>query len=119
MEKELLTTILQIQGQLRIFHWQTDSYAEHIAFGETYNKIVELFDDLVEVYSGKYKKLFLGELTKIDFADLTMININVFIKSAVDFLSDLFNSDQDCELKNIKDEIVALLHKLNYLLTLK
>jgi DNA-binding ferritin-like protein len=49
MEKELLSTVLQIKGQLKILHWQTESYAEHKAFEKTYKALSDHFDKLIEV----------------------------------------------------------------------
>ena len=87
MEKELLSTVLQISGQLRILHWQTESFAEHNAFGDTYESLNDKFDHLIE--------------------------------GMVDFFQEAFMAQQDAELANLRDEIVADLNKLKYLLTLK
>ena len=49
MEKIILN-LIKLQNQLRINHWQTDSYAQHKAFGETYDALGGLLDELVETY---------------------------------------------------------------------
>jgi hypothetical protein len=119
MEKELLTNIIQMQGQLKLLHWQTESFAEHNAFGETYETLNDLFDQMIEVYSGKYQRPKLGGMKDVSFADYDTINVNAFIDGMFDFISDSFMSDKDSELANIRDEIQAALMKLKYLLTLK
>ena len=94
MEKELLSNVLQISGQLKVLHWQTTSYAEHNAFERIYDS--------------------LGDL-----ADYDSIKVDAFISAAEEFFVDAFMAEQDSELSNIKDEIVAELQQLKYLLTLK
>lgn len=119
MEKELLSTVIQVQGQLRILHWQTESYAEHMAFGATYDTLDGLFDSLIEVYSGKNKRPKFGGIKNIAFSDYDNVKIDTFLETSIDFFTNAFMSEQDSELANIRDEIKAALEKLKYLLTLK
>lgn len=119
MEKELLANVIQIQGQLKVLHWQTESFAEHNAFGDIYEALDERFDRLIEVYSGKYQRPKFGGVKSVSFADYENLKIDVFIDGMDDFLTNAFMAEQDSELANIRDEIRADLMKLKYLLTLK
>jgi DNA-binding ferritin-like protein len=119
MEKELLANVLQIQGQLKVLHWQTLSYAEHKAFNKIYKSLGDLFDRLIEVYSGKYQRPKFGGVKQITFADYENLKIDAFIEAFEDFMNNSFMAQQDAELNNIKDEIVADIQQLKYLLTLK
>jgi hypothetical protein len=119
MEKELLANIIQIQGQLKILHWQTESYAEHNAFEMILDDISERFDRIIEVYSGKYQRPKFGGVKQITFADYDNLKIEAFIESMDDFLTSAFIAEQDSELANVRDEARADLMKLKYLLTLK
>jgi DNA-binding ferritin-like protein len=56
--EQIIIELLTIQNQYRIFHWQTksqSSFAEHMALGTYYDEIVELIDNIVESYQGKYE----------------------------------------------------------------
>jgi len=119
MEKELLSNIIQIQGQLQILHWQTESFAEHTAFGNTYKSIGKKFDRLIEVYSGKYQRPKFGGVTQISFADYANLKLETFIESMDDFMTNAFIAEQDSELANVRDEIRGDLMQLKYLLTFK
>lgn len=119
MEKELLSNVLQISGQLKVLHWQTTSYAEHNAFDRIYDSLGDLFDKLIEVYSGKYERPKFGGVQDLSFADYDSIKVDAFISAAEEFFVDAFMAEQDAELNNIKEEIVAELQQLKYLLTLK
>jgi hypothetical protein len=119
MEKELLSNVLQIQAQLKTLHWQTESFAEHNAFGDTYSSLDDKFDRLIEVYSGKYQRPKFGGVMEVTLADYESIKVDLFMSSSVDFFMDTFLAEQDAELANLRDEIIADLQKLKYLLTLK
>jgi hypothetical protein len=108
-----------MQGQLKLLHWQTESYAEHIAFGNTYDTLDDLFDTLVETYAGKYQRPKFGKMQQLSFTDYADVKIDAYIEEMVDFMSNAFIAEQDSELANIRDEIKAALAKLKYLLTLK
>lgn len=119
MEKELLATIVQTQGQLKILHWQTESYAEHKAFENIYKALSERFDRIIEIYSGKYQRPKFGGVKPITFADYDNLKIEAFIESVDNFLTNAFMAEQDSELANVRDEARADLMKLKYLLSLK
>ena len=58
-----------MQQQYRIFHWQTQSYSEHKAFGKIYKTLDENIDSFVETFMGKYGRI----ITSPEF-DLEMLN---------------------------------------------
>jgi hypothetical protein len=116
---KLISTFLKIQNQLRIYHWQTPSYAQHKAFGEAYENLNELIDNFVEVYLGKNKSgisifTFKFELNSYDE------NYIKFIDTCILFLNNLAAelNEEDTDLFNIRDEMIAVLNKLKYLLQL-
>jgi DNA-binding ferritin-like protein len=119
MEKELLSNVLQVHGQLKVLHWQTESYAEHNAFGNAYDALSEILDRLIEVYSGKYKRPKFGGVMELTFADYDTLKVDAFLNTAIESFVDMFMAEQDAELANIRDEIVAEIDKLKYFLTLK
>lgn len=121
MDKVVLN-ILKLQNQLKVLHWQTESYAEHKAFEQTYNDLTDLLDQLVEVHQGKYGRISFSNAS-LNLFDQDEIDINSILEEVVEYLQEPFNEmhdpikDTDC--LNIRDEIVASLNKLRYLLTLK
>lgn len=117
----IITPFLKLLNQLKIYHWQTKSYAEHKAFGKTYENLDILIDNFVEVYMGKHgvPKARIKFNIEVDNYDENHL---LFVKNIVEEIKKLrneFNSESDSELQNILDEIVAALEKLSYLLTLK
>lgn len=118
---QLIAPLLKIQNQLRIFHWQTDSYAQHKAFGEAYESLDKHIDDFVEVFIGKYGKTRAKISYKIELDNLTDDYLTT-IDSFIEYLTDITNhvdQERDTDLLNIRDEILSELNRLKYLLTLK
>ena len=117
---KLISPFLKIQQQLRIFHWQTESFAQHKAFGKAYEELDGLIDDFVEIYIGKYGKIKAKLTYNIELDNLSdnyLTYINDYIKYLISISSEL--DEKDTDLLNIRDEMLAVLNKLKYLLTLK
>ena len=118
---KLISPFITIQEQLRIFHWQSDTYAQHKAFGKAYESLGDLIDSFVEVYSGKYGKPRAKLKYQIPLSNFEGDYVE-FIDSSIEFLDDLNNeldSTKDSDLLNIRDEMKAVLNQLKYLLMLK
>lgn len=115
---QIVSNMIEMEQQLRIWHWQTKMYSRHQAYGATYNALGELIDGFVEAYMGKN-----GRITAPSSIALQDIGNNVDEKldSYIEFLNSLTETldPRDTDLLNIRDEILALLNKLKYLLTLK
>jgi hypothetical protein len=118
-----ILNLVKFQNQLRILHWQTDSFARHKAFGKTYEELDDLIDSLVEVYSGKYQKLSLSPGTSIELLNTDSLDIDNVLNEVTEYLStsavEELNPEKDTDLLNVRDEILAVVNRLKYLLTLK
>jgi hypothetical protein len=118
----LIGKLIFMQQQLRIFHWQTSSYAQHEAFGEAYEALDGLIDRFVEVFQGKKGVIksrgkFIIELNNLSDHDpiACLDECSGFLSG--DLTANLDESDTD--LLNIRDEMLAVLSKTKYLLRLK
>jgi hypothetical protein len=54
MDSEIILELVRIQNQFRFLHWQTKSYAKHIAYGEFYSTLDGLIDKYTETCMGKH-----------------------------------------------------------------
>jgi hypothetical protein len=108
--------------QLKINHWQTKGYARHNAFGSTYDELEDLVDSYVEEAMGKYGRFVLDEETNtIKLSNLTELDMKGFINTVRDALIQITEQveETDTNLLNIRDEMLGLVNKLSYLLTLE
>jgi oligoribonuclease (3'-5' exoribonuclease) len=51
---ELISKAFTTRNLLHFAHWNTKSYATHVAVGSLYDDIISDIDDIVETYQGKY-----------------------------------------------------------------
>ena len=110
--------LLETQIQFRICHWQTKSYARHMAFGGIYTTLDGLTDTFIETAMGKYGRFELTEGEKsIQIENLSELDLTSFIKIVKSTLSEFEGEDTD--LLNIRDEMLSEINKLTYLLTLE
>jgi len=122
MNKQVVN-LLKLQNQLRILHWQADGYGEHKALGKAYENLDGLIDDVVEVFQGKYGKIKYESPVDFGLVNREEISIMDVLQEFTDYLVTRFpeglDSVKDSDLLNIRDEIMAVINRLKYLLTLK
>lgn len=117
---KLISPFLRIQNQIKIFHWQTLSYAQHKAFDKAYKHLGDLIDDFVEVFMGKYGRSKASVSYNIELENLTdnyLETIDSYISYLTSITDELHPVD-DTDLLNIRDEMLGVLNRLKYLLTL-
>jgi hypothetical protein len=122
MKEEVILKLVQIQNQFRFIHWQTMYDAKHRAYGKVYDKMGGFIDDFVEGMMGKYGRPEFTESFSIMFQDLESMSLQNFIDGTCEFLISLterLDPKVDSDLLNLRDEMLLLINKLKYLLTLK
>lgn len=120
---KVVVNLIKIQNQLRILHWQTMSYAAHKALGNAYEDLDGLIDTLVEIHQGKYGRLVFETPIDLGLVNQDEIELDDVLVQLNDYLTGPFNemhdSVKDTDCLNVRDEILAAVNKLRYLLTLK
>lgn len=119
---DIINEFLFIQQYIRIYHWTTRVYNQHVVSGQLYEKLDALIDKFVETFLGKNK------LTFEPFTITVSSNKNI-VSSLIRFkqflITDLelaLNSKsimKNTDLKNIRDEILGEVNQSIYLLKLK
>jgi hypothetical protein len=113
----IVSKLIQLQIQFKIFHWQTFSFAQHHAFGELYAALSESIDEFVETYQGAYGRFdFSG--AGMGFVNLNSADFIAFINENIMVLQSWERYFSNTDLLNIRDEILGSLNQLKYLLTL-
>lgn len=109
------STFLGFVVQIHIYHWQTKGFASHEALGELYDKIHDLTDSFMESYIGKYGR----SETTMSSAFIIDYDPNNAIEKVSEFEQFLVSCDlPDTDLLNIRDEMLGIVHKAQYFLTL-
>jgi hypothetical protein len=116
----VITPLVQFQQQIRIFHWQSDTYAQHKAFGKLYESLDDLVDTFIETYMGIFGKSKPTNQFTFVLEPFSEENINYALNDFDSYLKDMnYELDEYTDLMNIRDSILGEVNKLRYLLTLK
>lgn len=103
--------------QLHLLHWQTDSYAEHVALGGLYDYVHDFKDGLIEKlmgYSGR-------KITGMEMKPVVPTSSTAVVIDLMDFAGQLkrygdMNGYHD--VGNLADSLSGEAAKVKYLLTL-
>jgi hypothetical protein len=115
------TTLMQMQHQYKILHWQTTSFSQHKSFDEIVSSLMENTDEFIETYMGKYGRVIAAGTFNITLANYKDADFLVLTNNYIGFLislNDMLDKVKDSDLLNIRDEILGSLNQLKYLLTL-
>ena len=96
---------------MHIAHLQTTSFAEHKALNAYYDNILDLTDKFIEVYFGRFKRV---EIIIPESKNQSSVE---HLKEMQQLL-DGERNNYPSELQNIIDEMLSLVNKTLYLLTL-
>jgi len=113
---------LGLHAQLKIFHWQTKGYARHQSFAEVRSQLDDLVDEFVEQAMGQYGRFVLDEesstLKLVNLSEVKPVEMAETICTALKQMTQDIDSE-DTNLLNLRDEILGLVQKMKYLLTLE
>jgi hypothetical protein len=108
---QFIGTLLASRDAMHLAHWNTRSYSEHKTLDSYYNGILDLTDSFVEAYMGLHGRInIVVKDVKIENASTHLSGLRTIIRKERD--------KYESELQNIMDEMMALIDKTLYLLTL-
>ena len=123
MSIKVVQFYLSLRNAIKVYHWNTLSYARHKATDDLVGSIDSLTDKFVEVYIGKYgRDEALGKALTLDLPGLDEKEVVKFLKEAIDWLSNRLPKvlkAGDTDLMNIRDELLAAVNQALYLFTLR
>ena len=112
---DLLHFLLEAANQVRVLHWGTSSYSEHVALGDLYESIDSTTDKIAEALMGAQGKRFplKGTLELVDYAEGMPASYVAGLGKALEGIAGL-----PTDILNTRDDLLGAVHKTSYLLTL-
>jgi hypothetical protein len=116
---EIVKVLFNLREQIKLYHWQTMSFSEHKATDDLVKSLDTNIDKFVEVYMGRYGRPYVNDTLPVK--NLTVTGIRGFINKSNGWLSEKLPQmlkKTDSDLLNIRDEMLADINQVKYLLTL-
>lgn len=134
---EVIRNLMEIKNNLQVYHWNTKSYAKHKATDELITSLSNHIDKFVEVYLGvnPNSKIQISNIIIRDYDDKQLTSALIQVNNMMSTVKEQDYSVKKgsaskgsllrgtsykvtSDLVNIKEEIVADIHRTLYLLTL-
>lgn len=119
--QELVNFFFKLSTQIKLYHWNTKSYARHVASGSLFDTVIDKTDHFIEVLQGRYGKQDVS--VKLEVAEISDDTAVAFLKKAVEYLENIVDDglikETDTDLLNIRDDIMGDINKTIYLFTFK
>lgn len=125
---DIVKFFFEMLNNVKLFHWQTTSYAAHKATDELHAVIEQLSDKFLEILQGKKNKRVGFGYGKGDSANLMLVQMTpdkfvAYLQACCFWLMDIQNkgvvSATDLDLLNLRDEMVGAINQTLYLLSFK
>jgi DNA-binding ferritin-like protein len=116
---DLVTSLLTLRNQVKLYHWQTKSFARHTATDALTTALDASIDAFVESYMGRYgRPKVSGSIKLHNFSESAA---RTFVAQQTAYLTKVLPKkvkSTDTDLLNLRDEILGELNKVLYLFTL-
>ena len=121
---DIINVLLTLRNQVKIYHWQTGSFARHKSTDDLVSSLDDNIDKFVEVHMGKYGVPRLsaksGKIVLHDAGDKSAANLlHAGVKFLEHDLPKFLKKNGDTDLLNIRDEILADLNQAIFLFHLR
>jgi hypothetical protein len=116
---DIVTHLLTIRNQVKLYHWQTKEFARHTATDALTLTLDTNIDAFVESYMGRYGRPSVSGSIKLhNFSESAAKSF--VVRESKYLQSELPKKlgKEDTDLLNIRDTILADLTKISYLFTL-
>jgi hypothetical protein len=111
-----------MREQIKLYHWQTHSFAQHKATDDLLDELDKIVDEYVETYMGRYgRPKMTARNNAIRLQNMTSKSIVRFFKECIAYLEGPLVKKlgpADTALVNLRDEMLGGLNKIQYLFTL-
>lgn len=108
---KIITKSIEFLNNLKLFHWNTRSYSQHMASDELFEELTKKIDTLIES--------FLQNRISIKTSIQLNTNPTDFLKKMKEFRMCLILAKVPYELSSLIDEILIDIDQFEYRLTLK
>lgn len=117
---DIINIFFHMDLNIKLFHWQTKSFAKHKASDSLHGDLMSLIDKFVEVYIGKYGDVDMSPFT-VSVESHTDKDISKCLKRYIYFLQEELPTilkESDTDLLSLRDDMLIALNQTLYLFKL-
>lgn len=118
---EILEFLVGHTTQIRLYHWKTTSFSRHKGTDKYLQKIEPIIDAIIESLQGG-RETRINDSFNANFISITDKNAIDYLKRCRYWLENRFPillNENETDVLNLRDEILANLTRLMYIFTLK
>ena len=117
---KIVLYFFELQLNIKLYHWTTNSYANHKTTNKLLEKLSDLIDSFVEKYMGAFSRPVMKIGSNVPIQNMTKTKYIKLLKQAQDYLrGDLEKViAKNTELLNIRDEMLGEIDQALYFTTL-
>jgi hypothetical protein len=113
-------TFLDVLNQLKIYHWQTTSYARHKASCQLITNLTDMTDKILETLQGSNSiRLYIPDdfntITLTNQSDKSIIGLLEYFKVWLVETFPQYLDPNDTDIINLRDEILGQVNQTLYL----
>lgn len=119
----IVNFFFKLTCNLKLYHWQTKSFARHTAADKLFEKVVDISDQFMESYMGRYGRPNMAKkdlgVTINEYDDKEFVG---YLKTCLTYLEGPLTralQDSDTDLITIKDDLITEISRALYLMTLQ
>lgn len=117
----IVRVFLEMLNNVKLYHWKTQSYSQHKATDELYERLNENIDKFVEILLGKDEtriKLLKKQVDLLDTKNTHEFKSRMYeYREFLTNMNEAFDSKKDSDLLSVRDEILGDINQFLYLLT--
>ncbi len=119
--QNIVLQFFELLNMIKLFHWKTRSYAQHISTDALYNKLNEHIDKFIEILiikDNKRIKIVNKKMNLIDPTNETEFKSKIYeYREFLIHMDTIFNKRSDSGLISIRDDILVDINQFLYLMT--
>ena len=117
---KMILFMFELQTSVKMYHWQTESYANHKTTNKLFENISKLIDSFVEKYIGVFGRPSMKIGSSVPVENMTKTKYLRVLKTAQEYFRGPLQKmiSKNSELQNIRDELLAEIDQAQYFATL-
>ena len=123
LQDKIFKLVLRLQGNIKLYHWNTLNYNRHLISDQLYSNLDPLLDQFVELVLARQNGKASTQPVSISFQIMTdeqfILYLKQFAQAFIQLANKLFDPTTDPDIMSVKDDIISAVQQALYLSKMK